>query len=83
MEPITVFLVVSALAGLIVQYLIKAVPFYLISEILAGGGVASIITDFNGGSIDEISALVLVIVMLAVCIFSALNFVNYYWPARK
>jgi hypothetical protein len=83
MEVITVFLIVSALAGLIVQYVIKAVPFYLISEILAGGGVVAVIDEFNGGALDQNSALVLVIVMLAVCIFSALNFVNYYWPARK
>lgn len=83
MEVITVFLIVSALAGLVIQYVIRAVPFYLISEILAGGAVASVINEFNGGALDQNGALVLVIVMLAVCIFSAWNFVNYYWPARK
>lgn len=83
MEAITGFLVVACLAGLIVQYLIKAVPFYLISELLAVGGLASVLDDFNAGILTESSALVLVIVCVAVCIFSAWNFVNYYWPSKK
>ena len=83
MEVITVFLIVSALAGLIVQYLIKAVPFYLISELLAVGAIASVIDEYTALAIDETSALVVVVVMLAVCIFSAWNFINYYWPSKR
>lgn len=78
MEVITVFLVVASLTGLIVQYLIKAPPFYLITELLAVGGLVTVLNDYDAGAFDQYSALVLVIVMVAVCIFSAWNFVNYY-----
>lgn len=83
MEVMTGFLVIACLAGLIVQYLIKAVPFYLITELMSVGALASVLDDFNAGVMTETHALVLVIVSIAVCIFSAWNFVNYYWPSKR
>ena len=83
MEDITLFLVVASLVGLVVQYWLKTPPMYLITSILAVGGLASVIDDYTANLLTDTPAMVLTIVCVAVVVFSVINYVNYYMPSRK
>lgn len=82
MEGITLFLVISAFAGLILQYWKKEAPFSLLTELLALGGLVAVIDDYNNTLMGSTPAFILVVAMIAVMIWSAWNYIVIYWPDK-
>lgn len=83
MEDITILLVVASMVGMCAQYWIKTPWMYLLTMILSVGSLASVIDDYVGGFITDTPAMVLVIVSVAVILFSTMNYVNLYMPKSK
>lgn len=83
METITLFLVCAGIGGLILQYWKNEPAFNLLTEILAVGGLVSALDEYGANTMGETPALVLVIAMVSVMIWSAWNFVRAYTPSNK
>ena len=83
METITLFLVCAGIGGLILQYWKNEPAFNLLTEILAVGGLVSAMDEYGASTMAETPALVLVIAMVSIMIWSAWNFVRAYTPSNK
>ena len=83
METITILLVCGAFLGLVAQYLIKEPPFYLMSELLGLGGIVSLIDEVNANTLGDTPAMLLIIGMVSIMIYSTWGLVNYYAPNGK
>lgn len=83
MDFITVFLVVASFGGLILQYWKNEPAFSLITEILAVGGLVTVIQEYTASNMEQTPALVFVIAMVGVMIWSAWNMALYYMPNGK
>lgn len=73
MDEISIILWIGALIGLILQYKLRALPICLISEGLALGGLVQAITEYDAGNMNEWTATVFIILMVAVMIWSIWN----------
>lgn len=83
MELITIFFLCASIGGLILQYWRNEPPFCLLSEIFSVGGLVTVLNDFGNNAIEEAPALVLVIAMIGVMVWSAWNMVNAFMPNKK
>lgn len=83
MDFVTVFLVVASFGGLILQYWKNEPAFSLLSELLAVGGLVTVLQEYSASTLEETPALVFVIAMVGVMIWSSWNLVQYYTPGKK
>ncbi len=83
MDFVTVFFVVAGFGGLILQYWKNEPAFSLITELLAVGGLVTVLEEYTGGTMEQTPALVFVIAMIGVMVWSAWNMVLYYMPNKK
>ncbi len=77
------FFVVAGFGGLILQYWKNEPAFSLITELLAVGGLVTVLEEYTGGTMEQTPALVFVIAMIGVMVWSAWNMVLYYMPNKK
>lgn len=47
------------------------------------GMLVSVLDDYTGEAIPETQAMILVVVAVAVILFSMMNYVMYYFPEKK
>ena len=83
MEVLTLFLVCAGIGGLILQYWKNEPAFCLLTEILAVGGLVTTLDEYTASTIGSTPALVIVIAMVAVMIWSAWNMALFYMPNKK
>lgn len=83
MEIVTIFLLVGSFAGLILQYWKNEPAFSLLTELLAVGGLITVLNEYTGNTLEQTPALVFVIAMIGVMVWSAWNMVLYYMPNKK
>lgn len=83
MEFVTIFLVCGGFAGLILQYWKNEAPFSMLTELLALGGLVCVLDEYTANTLADTPALVLVVAMVGVMVWSAWNMVNAYWPVKK
>lgn len=83
MEIVTIFLLVGSFGGLILQYWKNEPAFSLLTELLAVGGLITVLDEYTGNTLGQTPALVFVIAMIGVMVWSAWNMVLYYMPNKK
>lgn len=83
MDFVTIFLLCASFGGLILQYWKNEPAFTLLTELLAVGGLVTVIQEYTGNTLEETPALVFVIAMIGVMVWSAWNMVLYYMPNKK
>lgn len=83
MEFITIFLVCCGFAGLVLQYWKNEAPFCLLTELLALGGLVCVLDEYSNSMLADTPALVLVVAMVGVMVWSAWNMVKSYWPVNN
>ena len=76
-------MLVGSFAGLILQYWKNEPAFSLLTELLAVGGLITVLDEYTGNTLEQIPALVFVIAMIGVMVWSAWNMVLYYMPNKK
>ena len=83
MDFVTVFFVVASFGGLILQYWKNEPAFSLLTELLAVGGLVTTLEEYTGGTMEQTPALVFVIAMIGIMVWSAWNMVLHYMPNAK
>lgn len=83
MEITTIFFICAGFIGLVLQYWKNEIPFNLLTELLALGGLVTVLDEYTGGTLADTPALVLVVSMVGVMVWSAWNMVNAYLPNKR
>ena len=82
-EDVTILLIVASCLGMCAQYWIKTPWMYLLTTLMSIGMLVSVLDDYTGEAIPETQAMILVVVAVAVILFSMMNYVMYYFPDKK
>lgn len=82
MEVITVILWVGGLITLVLQYYLRAMPFYLLGELMGIGGLVATINEVDAGALSVEIGSLMTIATVVVIIYSAMNLIGYFWPMK-
>lgn len=82
MEEITVILWVGGLVTLVLQYYLRAMPFYLLGELMGIGGLVATISEVDSGALSNDLGVLMTIATVVVIIYSAMNLIGYFWPMK-
>lgn len=82
MEFMTMFFIIAGFCGLILQYWKNEAPFSLLTELFGIGGIVTTIQEYTGGTMEETPALVIIIAMVGVMIWSSWNLVLIFMPNK-
>lgn len=83
MEVLTMFFICVSIAGLVLQHWKNIPPFCLLTILLALGGLVCTLDEYTKTALEEYPALILVIAMVSIMVWSSWNLVNAYLPNRK
>lgn len=83
MTDISLIIWAGAILGFLVQYKIRAFPVCLITEGLGVAGIVQANEEFTGGLLNEWTATIIIILMVAVITWSVYNGTQCFGRGRK
>lgn len=82
-EEITVIFWVGAFIALVLQYKLRVAPVFFIGEGLGVGGIYQTITEYNAGTLDGTTTIIMTILCVMAVIYSIWNHTQSFNGGRR